>query len=118
MGQDCPYSVVGYHAQQCAEKYIKALLVCHSIEFPKVHDLNKIMRLVPSDKAIPLSAEEQDRLTDYATASRYPGESEPPTRAEAEEAVALARKVRAVVRSYLPPESLQEDELSRNDNLL
>ncbi len=32
------YESVGFHAQQAAEKYIKALLVRHQIEFPKTLD--------------------------------------------------------------------------------
>ena len=31
------YESVGFHAQQAAEKYIKAFLVRHQIEFPKTH---------------------------------------------------------------------------------
>ena len=28
-----------FHAQQCAEKYLKALLILRNFEFPKTHDL-------------------------------------------------------------------------------
>lgn len=31
--------VIGFHAQQAVEKCLKAVLVRHSIEFRKVHDL-------------------------------------------------------------------------------
>jgi HEPN domain-containing protein len=31
------YENVGFHAQQSAEKFIKAFLVSHQIEFPKTH---------------------------------------------------------------------------------
>lgn len=30
---------VAFHAQQAAEKFLKALLVYHQIPFPKTHDL-------------------------------------------------------------------------------
>ncbi|HEY64907.1 MAG TPA: HEPN domain-containing protein [Caldilineae bacterium] len=29
----------GFHAQQCAEKYLKAILVSRGVVFPKTHDL-------------------------------------------------------------------------------
>jgi HEPN domain-containing protein len=48
-----------------------------------------------------------ERLTDYATVSRYPGEREPLTRADAKEAVALARTARRAVRGYLPKAALR-----------
>lgn len=35
-----------FHAQQAAEKYLKALLVWHQVEFPKTHDLDEILDLV------------------------------------------------------------------------
>ena len=28
-----------FHAQQCSEKYLKALLILKDIDFPKTHDL-------------------------------------------------------------------------------
>ena len=28
-----------FHSQQCAEKYLKAILVAKDVEFPKTHDL-------------------------------------------------------------------------------
>lgn len=49
---------------------------------------------------------EQEQLTDHAIAGRYPGDWEPLTRTEADEAVGLARRVRASVRTHLRPEVL------------
>jgi len=43
--EDCPFDTVCFHAQQCAEKYLKALLVWTSTDFPKTHDLVILTRL-------------------------------------------------------------------------
>lgn len=48
MGEDCPADTVCFHAQQCAEKYLKALLSLKSIDFPKTHNLKKLMTLLPA----------------------------------------------------------------------
>ena len=32
-------AAVCFHAQQCAEKYLKALLILKDFDFPKTHDL-------------------------------------------------------------------------------
>jgi len=40
------YENVGFHAQQSAEKFIKAFLVRHQIEFPKTHDITVLRQLV------------------------------------------------------------------------
>ena len=45
--EDCPFDTVCFHAQQCAEKYLKALLVYRSIDFPKTHDIRLLMQRVP-----------------------------------------------------------------------
>ena len=38
--------IVGFHAQQAAEKYLKALLTRHQIEFPKTHVLKRLLILL------------------------------------------------------------------------
>lgn len=107
MPENCPYGTICFHSQQSVEKYIKALLVWRSIAFPKVHDIGELVQLLPSDIALILSVDEQELLTDYATGTRYPGDREPITRTEAEEAVAMSRKVREAIRTHLPKEAVE-----------
>jgi HEPN domain-containing protein len=40
------FGSIGFHAQQAAEKFLKAFLVWHQIEFPKTHDLSQLLKLV------------------------------------------------------------------------
>jgi len=47
MDDECPADTVGFHAQQCVEKYLKAFLVLKEIDFPKTHDIEKILALFP-----------------------------------------------------------------------
>jgi HEPN domain-containing protein len=35
--------IIAFHCQQAAEKYLKAFLVRHQIEFPKTHDIAKLL---------------------------------------------------------------------------
>jgi len=104
MGQDCPHGAVCFHAQQCVEKYIKGLLAHLAVDFPKTHDIGELLRLLPEGNRPSLSVPWQERLTDYATAARYPGDWESIARGEAEEAVALARSVRDALRGHMPPQ--------------
>lgn len=106
MGEDCPTDTVCFHAQQCSEKYLKALLVSKSIPFPKTHDLEKLHTLIPKRLRPELSGDEQSILTDYATGARYPGWGDI-SLAEAHKAVAVARRVRKEVRRFLPKEALR-----------
>jgi HEPN domain-containing protein len=106
MGNACPTDTVCFHAQQCVEKCLKALLVACRTESPKTHDLGQLVALLPRRLRPSLDDEEQDRLTDYATVTRYPGDYEPISLGEACEAVKIARRVRREVRKLLEKKPL------------
>lgn len=101
LGIDCPTDTVCFHAQQCVEKYVKAFLVALEIAFPRTHDIETLVGLMPRHARVSLTVEQQRRLTEYATVMRYPGPYEPVTLTEAREAVKLARRVRREIRKCL-----------------
>jgi len=102
LGSDCPTDTVSFHAEQCVEKYLKAFLVYKGIDFPRTHDIERLVALLPENIWLRLSIEEQRRLTAYATVTRYPGEYEPIGLREAQQSVRLARRVRKEIRALLP----------------
>ncbi len=106
MGRECPMDNVCFHAQQCVEKYLKAMLVLHATDFPRTHDVEKLVRLLPHGLLASWKLEEQRRLTQYATITRYPGDYEPISLDEARRAVRIARRVRKEIRGRLPSEVL------------
>lgn len=93
-----------FHAQQAAEKALKAVLVARNIDPPHVHDLGSLLALMPADLRLSLAATEIARLTPFATAARYTeglDASPDATWEQAEAAVAVAWRVLADVRAYL-----------------
>jgi len=106
--EECPTDTVCFHAQQCIEKYSKAVLVYNGVDFPRTHNLSVLIVLLPQPSCLSLTAEEQERLTDYATTTRYPGDYEPIPVGEARQAVRLARRTRRELRKLLPKEILQK----------
>ena len=52
---DIPWDTVCFHAQQCTEKYLKAVLAWKRVEFPKTHDLRVLLQRVPPDLPLELS---------------------------------------------------------------
>ena len=106
LGDVSPTDTTCFHAQQCVEKYLKALLVLDGIDFPRTHDVGLILSLLSATKRPRLTVEEQRRLTDYATGARYPGWPDIPL-SEARRAVTIARRVRREVRRLLPNEVLR-----------
>lgn len=101
LGERCPTDTVCFHAQQCVEKCLKACLVLEGIRFPRHHDIGELVALLPPAYTIDLSAEEQERLTDYATVTRYPGDYDDVPLSEARESVAAAHRIREAVRRLL-----------------
>jgi len=103
---DWATDVTCFHAQQCVEKYLKALLVLNRTDFPKTHDIRRLVEMLPASMRPDLSKAEQDTLTPYATVTRYPGGPELFDVRLRKEAVALARRVRKHARGLLPRKAL------------
>jgi HEPN domain-containing protein len=108
MEEGCPLGTICFHAQQCVEKYLKGLLTLHSVPFPKTHSLTELHRLVRQVVDLDLGQSDLVRLNRYSTEARYPGDWEPITRNEAEEAVSITRKIRSLINSHLPSEVTRE----------
>jgi HEPN domain-containing protein len=105
-GEEAPADTAVFHAQQCVEKYLKALLTARGIPFPKTHNVRRLVEILPVGTQLSLSQDEQDRLTDYATGARYPGWGEI-SLGDAKLALAIARRARTEVRRLLPKEALR-----------
>ena len=84
------YEMLCFHAQQAAEKSLKAVLLAHKIEFPRTHNLRVLRDLLPPRLPVPSEVEQSVELSDYATMARYPGAYEPVTEDEYREAIRLA----------------------------
>jgi HEPN domain-containing protein len=94
------YDGICYHAQQCIEKYMKALLIARGVVPAKIHDLVELHRLlspVCSDWQWP--AEELRLLSRAAVMSRYPGEVA--GREEAAAAMDICQRARLRLRGSL-----------------
>lgn len=86
-----------YHAQQCGEKYLKALLVDRGLIPPRTHDLVALNnQCLYAGIMVPVSTADLQRLSDYAVLSRYPGND--PTVAEAKNALTIAKAIRKFSR--------------------
>ncbi|MGH8568634.1 MAG: HEPN domain-containing protein, partial [Gammaproteobacteria bacterium] len=82
-----------FHAQQAAEKAIKAVLIAKGIAPPHTHNIGSLIDRLPSEVVVPFDLHEVSGLTDFAVTARYPGEIEPITEEEYHDAVKLAEAV-------------------------
>jgi HEPN domain-containing protein len=70
------YDGACFHAQQCAEKYLKARLSEAGISFAKIHDLVALLEEVLGvEPTWDTYREDLAFLSDFAVTFRYPGES-------------------------------------------
>jgi len=87
-----------FHAQQCAEKYLKALLQEKSIPFGKTHNLIALLeQLLAADPNWEEARSHLEYLTAFSVIFRYPGESadKPTTRQAVTHCQAFRIQVRA-----------------------
>jgi HEPN domain-containing protein len=83
-----------FHAQQAAEKAVKALLIRHRVDFPYVHDLADLLTLLEkTGLSLPEPIRQSAKLTRFAVFTRYPGIASPISEEEYQEAVNLAEEV-------------------------
>jgi len=98
---NCPYRLIAYHAQQCAEKHLKAYLVSQRVDFPYTHNIARLLELCAEHTPRVGKLTDAEELTAFAITARYPGEDEDVSKAEATRAIETAENVRKVVRTAL-----------------
>jgi len=96
--------IIAFHCQQAVEKYLKALLVRHQIEFPKTHDIAKLLDRVATVNAnMAESLRDADVLTPFGVDVRYPSDAPELLPGGETEVIDMARRVRDSVMTSLQP---------------
>ena len=94
------FDAVCFHAQQMAEKYLKAVLQEYANLIPKTHSLADLMAVcMKIDPAYQMVQSDLNIMEGYAVQFRYPGQSA--DKLEAKTALKAARVGRAFLRIKL-----------------
>jgi HEPN domain-containing protein len=88
--EEIPPPIPCFHAQQAAEKALKAVLIACGINPPKVHVLSKLHDQLPDDAKAEFNPDDLARLDPWAVAGRHPGDVPDVSRDLADELIALA----------------------------
>ena len=94
--------IVGFHCQQTVEKYLKVLLTFYQVEFPKTHEIERLLALLSS--ANPVAAGSlgcAKWLGPFAVDIRYPGDAAEMLPGDEVRAIEIARFTRLVVLQIL-----------------
>ncbi|MEK9135263.1 MAG: HEPN domain-containing protein [Patescibacteria group bacterium] len=91
-------STVCFLSQQMGEKYLKGYLVYQEKSFPKIHQLDRLVKLCEKlDADFAKIMGEAEYLTGFYVATRYPGEYPQFSFEEAKEAIERAIKIKDFV---------------------
>lgn len=91
-------STVCFLSQQMAEKYLKAYLVFCGGRFPKIHDLDRLVKLCQQiESGFEIINIEAKYLSDFYISTRYPGDYPQFDFREAEKAFRAALKIKEAV---------------------
>ena len=94
------YDAVCFHAQQCAEKYLKAMLQENKRQIPKIHNLIELMLLCEElDGSFEMLRVDLVTMERFSVQVRYPGEIA--EKQDAQAAYAAAGTVRTFVKQKL-----------------
>lgn len=94
--------IICFHAQQCAEKYLKVYLVFIEKIFPKTHDLLQLLKLCSQHDPSFSSLENfAVQLTDFAILTRYADVWQEITREQAIQSVGYGKKICLFVQSKI-----------------
>jgi HEPN domain-containing protein len=98
------YFAVCFHAQQAAEKFLKAYTIHLDLEPRHIHEIGDLIEVITAkDPGLRTHQAAADILTSYAVEIRYPDTMYTPSRAEAAKAVQLAESIRGYVVARLTP---------------
>jgi HEPN domain-containing protein len=95
-GPDPVTDMACFHCQQAVEKYFKAFLVFHHVDFEKVHNLFTLKNMCASITG-GLGEIDLKNLNFFGVSVRYPEEFYIPSLDEAREYLAIARTVQKLV---------------------
>lgn len=99
---EVPTDAVCFHAQQAAEKAIKALIAARGTAPQRTHDLTTLLNDArAAGWSVDPLAEPCDVVNPYSVTARYPGVQLDPTPAEARACAAAGEDVVRIVKSML-----------------
>lgn len=97
------FAQICFHFQQASEKYLKAYIIAHELEFRKIHDLPVLFKIcISKDPSLELLREECEYLAPFYVDTRYPVHW--PTNfssQEAQKALQSASRIRTLLKEKL-----------------
>ena len=108
---EVPARIACFHAQQAAEKAIKAVLISEETPFRKAHDVIVLAGLLPVKLIVELESIDPVVLQQWAVDGRYPGDLPDATATEADEVLVVASVIVAAMDAFLQRQPAEEPKV-------
>ena len=93
-------STICFHSQQAVEKFLKAFLIFHDVDFPKTHDLDFLImecqKIENSFIGIDLKS-----LSDFGVSIRYPDDFYVPGVKETREYIEISKEIKSCIEKLI-----------------
>jgi HEPN domain-containing protein len=96
-------STICFHAQQAVEKYLKAFLIYHDVDFPRTHDVDFLLLMCQKEDKDNFQFDFKS-LTEFGVSVRYPDDFYIPGVSETKEYIQISKDVRDLVEKLLQKE--------------
>jgi HEPN domain-containing protein len=93
-------STICFHAQQASEKFLKAFLAFHNIDFPRTHDVDFLLKECRKIEADAFNIDIKS-ITDFGVSVRYPDDFYVPDVKESLEYSDIALLIKETVERLL-----------------
>ena len=101
--EETPWDVVCFHAQQAAEKILKAFIIYHGYTVEKTHDLIQLLSVcVNIEPSLIVLESDCQELNYYSVSSRYPDDLYEPDESDGRKMLDSAERIRESVLKLLP----------------
>ena len=94
-------STICFHAQQASEKFLKAYLVNHDVDFPRTHDLDFLLLECQKLNKESFNDINLKDLTEFGVSVRYPDDFYIPSVSETLEYHKIAKEIKAIVEGLI-----------------
>ncbi len=94
-------STICFHAQQASEKFLKAFLVNHDVDFPRTHDLDFLLLECQKINKEAFQDINLKNLTEFGVSVRYPDDFYIPLVSEALDYQQIAKEIRGIVEGLI-----------------
>ncbi len=94
-------STICFHAQQASEKFLKAFLVNHDVDFPRTHDLDFLLLECQKINKEAFQNINLKNLTEFGVSVRYPDDFYITLVSEALDYQQIAKEIRGIVEGLI-----------------